>query len=245
MNFNRTLYRDLFGRAMWDYVRGEPENLITWTSISPPEILRIDYLFRNYDQMPAHEKIALEMSYGRILDVGAGSGIHSKYLQSIGKTVTALDKSEYACLAMEAQGIRNIVNEDFFGYSPGRKFDTILLLMNGGGIMGTLERAEDFFLRIRHLLNENGQVLIHMSDISYVYYVYNKPLPLDHYYGEVTFYLKYKNMCNESFPWLYFDPHTFGHLAEKYGFETQIVKYDTEGDILVKMFKANKLSNLK
>jgi SAM-dependent methyltransferase len=238
MDFSgKTLYEDLFGLAIWDYVRGEPEDIITWTSLTPPEILRVDYLFRTYDAMPAHEKIALEMASGKILDVGAGSGVHSIHLQNIGKRVTALERSEYACMAMEAQGVRDIRKADFFRFSPGEKFDTILLLMNGGGIMGTLDRAEDFFLKLRLLLADDGQVLIHMSDISYVYYAYDKPLPLHKYYGEVMFYLKYKNRCGEPFPWLYFDTETFRRVAGAYGFASEIIKYDAEGDVLVKAVK--------
>lgn len=238
MKYSSDPYKeDLFGRAIWDYVRGEPADIITWTSITPPEILRTGYLFRTYDEMPAHEKVALELARGKILDVGAGSGVHSLHLQSTGKRVTALERSRYACMAMDAQGVRDIREADFFYFSPGEKFDTVLLLMNGGGIMGTLDRAEDFFLKLWQLLSGEGQVLIHMSDISYVYYAYDKPLPLDRYYGEVMFYLKYKGMCGKPFPWLYFDTETFRHIAAAYGFDTETVKYDIDGDVLVRAVK--------
>ncbi len=240
MNFSENLHKDLFGLAIWDYVRGKPHDIITWTSLTPPEILRTSYLFRKYDDMPPHEKIALDLAYGKILDVGAGSGTHSLYLQNIGKRVTALDRSAYACMAMDALGVRDIRNEDFFRFSPGERYDTVLLLMNGGGIMGTLDKAEDFFLKLWQLSAPGGQILIHMSDISYVYYAYDKPLPLHHYYGEVTFYLKYKDMCGEPFPWLYFDTDTFGRLSRRFGFGIQILKYDPDGDVLVKMFKLDK-----
>ncbi len=229
--------KDLFGYAIWQYSLGNRENIITWTSITPPEILRVDYLFRKFEQMPEHERLALRMSNGRILDVGAGSGTHSLYLQSKGKEVYALDRSFFACKAMENRGVENIINGDFFTVDVEKKFDTVLLLMNGGGIMGTLDNSAVFFHKLKSILNPDGQVLVHMSDISYVYFAYNLPLPLHKYYGEVMFYIKYSGYCGKPFPWLYLDTETFENLATQYGFKTEILMHENEGDTLVRMIK--------
>jgi len=235
--FGRSPASDLLGYALLRHVMGERKDMITWTNISPPEILRTSYFFRSYREMPPHERMALQLARGKILDVGAGSGTHSLHLQSSGKDVTALERSAYACEAMDLQGVNKIVHGDFFLYDPGIRYDTILLLMNGAGIMGTLDRAEDFFLQLYRLLAPGGHAFIHMSDISYVYYAYDKPLPLDRYYGEVTFYIKYGQICGDPFPWLYFDPFTFGQYASRYGFVPHILTEDPAGDVLVQLHK--------
>jgi SAM-dependent methyltransferase len=185
--------------------------------------------------MPVHEKTALQLCEGRILDVGAGSGVHSLELQKAGKDVTALEKSPYASRAMRLRGVEKVVEKDFFNFRTDRPFDTLLFLMNGAGIMGTMARVEAFFSKIDELLAPGGKVLLHTSDISYVYFAYDLPLPPDRYYGEVMFYLKYKHMCGEPFPWLYFDAETFKDLCRKYGFEAKVTEYDREGDILMEI----------
>ena len=40
------------------------------------DVIPTDYLFRSYEEMPDIEKIALSRCKGKILDVGAGSGVH-------------------------------------------------------------------------------------------------------------------------------------------------------------------------
>lgn len=85
--------KDLMGRAIWDYYYQEnPEDLQTETSISELDDLPVSYLFRNYKEMNALEKKALELASGKVLDVGAGAGSHSLYLQNEKKLeVIALD----------------------------------------------------------------------------------------------------------------------------------------------------------
>ncbi len=87
--------KDLMGRAIWDYYYQEnPEDLQTETSISELDDLPVSYLFRDYQEMNALEKKALDLSFGRVLDLGCGAGSHSLYLQNERKLeVTALDIS--------------------------------------------------------------------------------------------------------------------------------------------------------
>src|SRR5690606_2047949 len=75
--------KDLMGRAIWDYYyQNASENIQTETSISELDDLPIDYLFREYDQMNLLERTALDQAFGKILDIGAGAGSHSLYLQN-------------------------------------------------------------------------------------------------------------------------------------------------------------------
>jgi len=231
----RDYHPDLMGYAMWEYIHGRRQDIITWTSLTPPEILRTAYLFRSWNEMPQHEREALQMSRGKILDVGAGSGVHSLWLQNRGMNVTALERSPYASRTMQKRGVKRVITEDFFQFNPPEKYDTLLFLMNGAGIMGTLDKAGEFFDRIHRLMAPGGQALLHMSDISYVYFAYDIPLPLHRYYGEVEFYMKYGDLCGEPFPWLYVDYYVFDRLAREHGFQTRMIMEEGQGDILVKL----------
>ena len=68
---------------------------------------------------------------------------------------------------MKERGIKNVLEQDFFTLKG--QFETILMLMNGIGIVGTLERLPKFFRQLDNILAPGGQVLCDSSDISYVF----------------------------------------------------------------------------
>ena len=69
---------DVYGTALLDYQQGNySEDITTYVNVGGEEeqdALPLPYLFRTYDEMPAIEKMALDMSEGNILDIGAGAG---------------------------------------------------------------------------------------------------------------------------------------------------------------------------
>ena len=235
----KTVYKsDLFGRALLDFHKQKACcDLITWTDISPPEILRIAYFFRTYAEMPQHEQAALSLARGRILDIGAGAGAHSIWLQNRGADVTALEHSPALSELLRLRGIRNVKAADFFSLDKDGPYDTLLLLMNGAGMIGRLERAEAFFRQLHKLTHKNARILVHLSDIAYLYEAYGHPFPDDRYYGETKFFLKYGPYCTEPFPWIYFDPDLFGYLAGRYGFRAETILEEDTGDFLVRLTK--------
>ncbi len=228
--------KDLFGKAILDYwTQNQPEDLITWTHITEPEILPVRYLFRSYDEMPKSEQLALQMASGKILDVGAGSGIHSLYLQNTQKDVTALEYSPNSCKVMHERGIKKVVELNFFDYKPTEQFDTLLFLMNGVGIVQNARNLDRLFIKIKQLLNSGGQALIHSSDLKYLYETGSGYMMPDGYYGDVRFYIKYKGET-ESFDWTYIDENTLKIFAKQYGFQAEKIDESDEGDFLLKVF---------
>ena len=131
--------KDLFGKAILDYETGNsPEDLITETSISDADEMSVAYLFRDYKSMPRIEQKALQLSKGKVLDVGCGAGSHTLYLQNErGLDITAIDISPSAIEACKLRGVKKAMVTDVM-QMEGQKFDTILLLMNGTGIFGRL-----------------------------------------------------------------------------------------------------------
>ena len=66
---------DLFGKAILDFqTNNSPEDIITETNISEADEMDVAYLFRSYKEMPKLEKKALQLSKGKVLDVGCGAG---------------------------------------------------------------------------------------------------------------------------------------------------------------------------
>lgn len=222
--------KDLFGRAILDYqTNNEPQDLITETNISEADEMSVAYLFRSFKEMPKLEQKALELSKGKILDVGCGAGSHSLYLQEKGYDVTSIDISENAINSCELRGLKNARVQNLLGIHI-ETFDTILLLMNGTGIFGTLAQTSIYLQKLKSLLNPNGQILIDSSDIIYMFDEEedgSKWIPADGYYGELTFTISYKNQTEEPFPWLYLDYNTLQNAAHANGLNCELI---TEGE---------------
>lgn len=220
--------KDLMGRAIWDYYyQDNPEDLQTETSISELDDLPVSYLFRNYKEMNALEKKALELASGKVLDVGAGAGSHSLYLQNEKKIeVTALDISPKSIEICKARGIKNAICEDLLQFSE-KNFDTVLLLMNGTGIFQSLEKIDEYLQKLKNLISENGQILIDSTDILYMYDQDEDGgvlVPADGYYGELDYYIHYKGDSEKPMKWLYLDFNTLKNAAVANGFKIQKIK---------------------
>lgn len=220
--------KDLMGRAIWDYYYHEnPEDLQTETSISELDDLPVSYLFRDYQEMNALEKKALDLSFGKVLDVGSGAGSHSLYLQNERKLeVTALDISPKSIEICKARGIKNAICEDLLQFSE-KNFDTVLLLMNGTGIFQSLEHIDQYLQKLKSLVAENGQILLDSTDILYMYDQDEDGgvlVPATGYYGELDYYLHYKGESELPMKWLYLDFDTLENAAIANGFKIQKIE---------------------
>jgi len=229
---------DLFGKAILDFqTNNAPSALVTETNISEADDMSVAYLFRSYNEMPKIEKKALQLAKGKILDVGCGAGSHSLYLQEKGFDVTAIDISTNAIKACQLRGVQNARVQNLLEVE-NEQFDTILLLMNGTGIFGTLAETSKYMQKLKSLLNPGGQILIDSSDIIYMFdededgaYL----VPADGYYGELTFTVSYKEQTDETFPWLYLDYNTLQNAAHANGLKCELVLEGKHYDYLAKL----------
>jgi SAM-dependent methyltransferase len=232
--------KDLFGKAIYDFqTNNSPEDLITETSISEEDEMSVSYLFRSYNEMPKIEQKALQLSTGKILDVGCGAGSHSLTLQNDRNLeVVSIDISEKAIETCQLRGIKNALVQNILDFD-GEKFDTILLLMNGTGIFGKLENCNIYLSKLKSLLNPGGQILIDSSDIIYMFDEDEdggKWIPSDReYYGELTFNLSYKGEKEETFDWLYLDYNTLQNAAIANGLKCELVIEGDHYDYLAKL----------
>ncbi|MEM8926806.1 MAG: class I SAM-dependent methyltransferase [Bacteroidota bacterium] len=160
---------DILGKALLDFQTGDyTEDIKTFSSLNEEDILEVPYLFRNFNEMPLIEQKALAFCQGNVLDVGCGAGSHSLYLQENGFEVVGLDQSKGAIKVCKARGVKKTVCAEFLNFSE-TGFDTLLLLMNGIGISGKLERLAEFLNHTKKLLNPGGQLILDSSDIIYMF----------------------------------------------------------------------------
>jgi SAM-dependent methyltransferase len=230
--------KDLFGQALYDYWHNnQPEDMITWTNLTDKEILPTLYLFRSFDEMPLSEQLALQAAQGRILDVGAGSGTHSLWLQEHQKDVTALELSDINCKLMQERGLKKVVQQDFFNYNPDQKFDTLLLLMNGVGIVQKAQHLDKLFEQINNLMSDKGQTFLHSSDLKYLYDTgKGYQIPKGSYYGDLEFFVSYKGQT-EDFLWTYVDENTLRIYSKQHRLNVEKIDKTDEADFLLRLTK--------
>ena len=230
---------DPMGRAIADYqLTGTADRLRVFSPMFEEDEIPLATLFRTYEEMPEIERKALDMTRGKTLDVGAGSGCHSLVLQGRGVDVTAIDISPLSVETMRQRGVKKVVEQDFF--TIGGKYDTILMLMNGIGIVGTLERMPEFFRHLDKILATGGQVLCDSSDISYVFEDENGLIDYPdtgHYYGELSYRMQYKDTIGEPFDWLYIDAETLRKEAEENGYAVEVVAVGEHFDYMALITK--------
>jgi len=232
--------KDLMGQAIQDYFHNEnPEDLQTETSISELDELPVEYLFRDFDEMNKIEQKALKLSQGKVLDIGAGAGSHSLYLQNEKNLdVTALDISPKSIEVCKLRGIQKAVSQNMLEFS-GENYDTILLLMNGTGIFQSLNVIDIYLHKLKSLLNKNGQILIDSTDILYMFDQDEDGgfyIPADGYYGELDYIVHYKGQSEDPIKWLYLDFNTLKNAAENNGFKIEKLLQD-EDSYLAKLTK--------
>ena len=221
---------DPMGAAIYDFHKtGNADTLIVRSSMFEDDEIPVEDLFRSFEGMPSLEQYALELAEGRILDVGAGSGCHSLALQKMGKTAFAIDISPLSVMVMKERGV-DARQVNLYDPAFTEKFDTVLMLMNGTGIIGCLENMPVFFDRMRELLTPGGSLLIDSSDLRYLFEEEDGSLMIDladDYYGQLDYQMVYKNVEGEPFDWLYVDFDTLAYYAEESGFKAELL---AEGD---------------
>ncbi|HEX8351174.1 MAG TPA: methyltransferase domain-containing protein [Hymenobacter sp.] len=231
---------DLLGQALLAYQHGDKQATLTvHSSVTEDDALPASYFYRTLWEMPELERTALEECRGRVLDAGAGAGAHALELQKRGFAVKAIDVSPGAVEVMQERGVQEAACHNIFDApATAEHFDTILMLMNGLGLVGTLEGLEKFLIHARALLAPGGQILATSSDISYLYEDEEGALVFDlnaPYYGEVEYHMSYKDETGPAFNWLFADPSILQDYAEAAGYEVEFIAEDDQQQYLARL----------
>jgi SAM-dependent methyltransferase len=224
---------DILGSAVSDrYFGHSPARLWVYDTLGPRVEMDVSVYFRGWPEMPLLEQIALQECGPRVLDIGAGAGSHALELQARGRDVTALDISPLNVSVMKARGVGKAIAADVFAFSKGR-YDTLLLLMNGIGLVGDVDGLRRFLRHAKTLLLPGGQLLFDSSDVAYLYE--ESPMPAERYYGEIRCRYGYKRRKTDWFSWLYIDFGTLQSIAAEEGWKPDLLFEDGNDQYLVRL----------
>lgn len=225
--------KDILGNAIMDYYNFERNHVLWVHDHHGPKVeMPVKTYFRKEREMPELELKALGLCKGTILDIGAGAGSHTLALEDREMDVTAMDISPQLISVMEMRGVTKFIQQDIFKYKDA-KFDTLLLLMNGIGLVGNMEGLRRFLNHCETLLNPGGQLIFDSSDVAYLY---EDDVPvMDNYYGEIECRYEYRKQKTDWFSWLYIDRNTLRLVAEDEGWKMEYIMEDESGQFLVRL----------
>jgi SAM-dependent methyltransferase len=229
------------GQALLDYHRGFTEARITvHTDLWHDESTPVEEFYRPEDQpLPEVDTVALDNCRGRTLDFGAGAGRHALELQKRGHEVTAVDIAHDAVAVCRDRGVKD-VRCGHLASVTGERFETIVLLMHGIGLVGTLDRLAGFLQSLRGHLDDDGEVIFDSADLGLVIPEYfddglerwrsGRPYP-----GEIEYRLTYGELLGDPYPWLFVDPITLADHSRKAGFSTEVIARGERGAFLARL----------
>jgi SAM-dependent methyltransferase len=223
------------GQAILSYWKGNKEAKIGILMDDGEQVLMpASIYFRNQEDSPELEKIALELCEGRTLDVGAGAGAHSLLLEELGLEVTALDIDPNGVSIMKERGLSDVVCSDFLSFNSDIEYETLLFLMNGIGVAGNLEGLVNFLNHANSLVSKDGQIILDSSDLR----ISNPDLSNDgNYFGEVNYKMSFEAVVGKKYQWLYIDPETLEQIANKCGWKSEVIYEVEDGSYLAQLSK--------
>jgi len=185
--------------------------------------------------LPDLERRALAACRGRVLDAGAGAGRHALELQRTGLEVVAVDISPDAVAVMRDRGVRDARVGDVFDLA-GERFDTVLMLMHGLGVVGTLANLDRFLRQLVGLLAADGQLIADSADLAAaVDDLAVEDFTHAAYPGEVEFQVTYRGLDGRAYPWLFVDPGTLAEAADAAGLTCDVLARGARGSYLARL----------
>ena len=233
------------GRALLDFYNGDAAaEVVVHGDDGETEVVPIRVFFRGPSEFSALEEAALDLCRGRVLDAGAGAGCHSLVLQEQGLPVCAIDIAPEAVEVMRRRGVKDARCTDLFRFQEG-PFETILLMMNGIGVVEDLAGLDRFLADAHRLLAPDGQILLDSYDPTWDGRsgrdgpAGRRASPPDRYIGEMRFRLEYKGKKGPPLAWLFLDSKLLTERAMKAGWSCEVIWQEEEGHYLARLTRAD------
>jgi len=161
-----TAKQDAYGQAMWDcyHDKGgfevvERDDGLVAVSSGPPSYLA------EFKDWPEHQRKAIRLARGKVLDVGCGAGRVALHLQTKGLDVIGIDTSPLATKLCRKRGFKKAKVMSITGLSRRLGvFDTIVMYGNNFGLFGGFKRARWLLRRFWHMTHPTAKIIAESND---------------------------------------------------------------------------------
>lgn len=231
---------DAFGQALLDHHEGHhgPALLLESDdgSVRTADLQPEDF-FLPHGAWLWWERDAIANATGAVLDLGAGAGRHSLYLQGLGHRVTAVDASPGCVSVCRAQGVADVRLADINEIRPDGRWDTVLLMCGNLGLGGDWDPTRRL-LRVLVEMTRPGGCLIGDSvdptsedpdDIAYE----ERNRRSGYHRGHVKLRLHYGDLVTPWWHQLNLPPTAIEELVEGTGWTLEEMMGDEEGYAVV------------
>ncbi|MFQ3614960.1 MAG: class I SAM-dependent methyltransferase, partial [Cyanobacteriota bacterium] len=122
---------------------------------------------------------------------------------------------------------------------PEFRFDTLLMLMNGIGLVGSLAGLDRFLTLAQDWIQPTGQLLLDSTDlgdpVDELAEADGSADETDPPARVVQFTAEYQGQRGDPVPWLFVEPETLLQHAQSAGWQGQIIYQDPEGAFLARL----------
>jgi len=233
-------------RALRAFIEGDREaRLNVYADEGEADPMNVSIFFRSPEEFGEGDRKAVSLARGRVLDIGAGVGSITLALQAQGMEVAALEVIPDAVKIMKERGVLDARQGRMEDLTKDGSYDTLLLLMNGTALAGTLSSVPEFLRQLEGLLAPGGQILIDSTDLGIpledaeeltkgTRKADHQPADRD-YPGEFQYQLEFMGQRGAPFPQLFLDSSTFSAAAETEGFQMKVVWRCEDGGYLARL----------
>ena len=151
---------DAYGRLILDAIEGKEPIEVVEREDGLVLAYQGRYLVDPFRRWQAVERCAMRFVRGRVLDIGCGAGRVCLHLQERGLDVVGIDNSPGAVAACRRRGVRDVrlVAIDEIDERLGA-FDTLLILGNNLGLLGSEKAAKRSLRRLSAVANPGGRLV--------------------------------------------------------------------------------------
>jgi SAM-dependent methyltransferase len=161
------LEKDAFGQEIWAYFNGKEAFEILERDDGFIDLDRGPLVyFEDFKNWPKIQKEGIKSAKGRVLDVGAGAGRVSLYLQKRGFDVLATDNSPLAIKVCKKRGVKKarvISIEEIDRFKPN-SFDSVIMFGNNFGLFGSFKKAKKLLKKLHRITSKNALIIAESTD---------------------------------------------------------------------------------
>ncbi len=230
--------KDAYGQEIWAFFFGKRSYEVIerddgFVDISSGALA----YFAEYKDWPKIQKQAIKYARGRILDVGAGAGRVSLYLQKKGFEVVAIDNSPLAIRVCKKRGVKHakvLSIEQIDKFKPDT-FDTVILFGNNFGLFGSFKKAKLLLKKFHKITSPSALIIAECGDpyktddpVHLAYHIFNRKrgrMP-----GQLRIRVRFRDYIGDWFDYLLVSKGEMKNILKGTGW--RVKKFIDSGDYL-------------